>query len=201
MPANDTDSAGWYDRNTQNYVERTESVDLSHLYEKFLALIPDHGRILDAGCGSGRDSLAFQTLGYDVVPMDASLAMVDHATRLTGRTALHLRHQDVAFDQEFDGIWSMASLLHVPHHELAMVIGRYRDALVPDGMLFASFKHGVGERLHDERLFAHQNDRTFRHMLVSVSGLHLVETWVEPDRRPGRQNEEWFSTLCRRTGG
>jgi SAM-dependent methyltransferase len=198
MPGNSVSSVSWYDRNTQDYIERTQSVDLSHLHEKFLALIPDHGRILDAGCGSGRDSLIFRDLGYDVVPVDASRSMVNHVSELLGTEALHLRHQEVAFVEEFDGVWSMASLLHVPHSELPDVLERYRRALVPGGVLFASFKHGEGEHYRDERLFANQNDASFREIIAKIPGLNLIETWVEQDRRPGRESDQWFSVLCRR---
>lgn len=199
MPEDKVNSAGWYDRNTSKYIERTRSVDLSHLYTKFLAHMPVGGRILDAGCGSGRDSLAFHEMGYEVVPMDASLAMVKHVSNLLDTEARHLRHQDVAYVEEFDGIWSMASLLHVPHNELAHVLKRYRRALVPSGVLFATFKHGTGEERRSDRLFANQDDASFGDVITRVPGLELINSWVEQDRRPGRQDEQWFSALCQRT--
>jgi 2-polyprenyl-3-methyl-5-hydroxy-6-metoxy-1,4-benzoquinol methylase len=199
MRVNDVDSAAWYDRNTHRYIDNTQAVDLSNIYERFLRYIPAGGRILDAGCGSGRDSLAFHRLGYDVVAMDASIEMVKHVSRLLGIEAIHRRHQDVDFVDAFDGVWSMASLLHVPHAELPAVLGKYRTALVPGGALFASFKHGTGERVSDERLFANQDDATFRRVLNQVPGLILLETSVDADRRPGRENDEWFSVICRRS--
>ncbi len=192
-------SADWYDRHTQEYIARTQTVDLSPLYAKFLAHVPPGGRILDAGCGSGRDSLAFRELGYAVVSMDASLAMVEHVIEMLGQEALHLRHQDVIFVEAFDGIWSMASLLHVPHAELPDVLQRYQRALVPGGVLFASFKLGEGEDVRSERLFANQNETSFRAVVARVAGLGLLETWMEVDRRPGRQDEQWFNVLCQRS--
>jgi hypothetical protein len=53
----DVDSAAWYDRNTAIYNKATQTVDLSHLYAGFLAKIPEGGRILDAGRGSGQHRL------------------------------------------------------------------------------------------------------------------------------------------------
>jgi 2-polyprenyl-3-methyl-5-hydroxy-6-metoxy-1,4-benzoquinol methylase len=195
------DSAAWYDRHTESFIARTASVDLSHLHQRFLRYLPAGSRILDAGCGSGRDSLVFQQLGYDVVAMDASIAMVEHVRRTLPVTALHLRHQDVAFHEEFDGVWSCAALLHVPHAELPGVLRRYRQALVPNGILFASFKHGDGEHYRDERLFANQNDASFRVVLASVPGLVLLETAIDVGRQPGKEREEWFSVLCRKDAG
>lgn len=198
MTWSDIDSAVWYDRHTQSYIQRTESVDLAYLREWFLRHVAAGGRILDAGCGSGRDSVAFERLGYDVVPMDASIEMVKHVSQLLEKRALHRRHQEVDFVEEFDGVWSMASLLHVPHAELPGVLRKYRTALVPGGALFASFKHGEGEHYRDERLFANQNEESFRKVIAKVPGLSLMETGIDPDRRPGRQDEQWFSVLCRR---
>ena len=198
MPERNVNSAAWYDRNTQDYIDRTQSVDLSHLYATFLPHLQIGGRILDAGCGSGRDSLAFHGMGYEVVPMDASLAMVEHVRQHTGLEAIHLCHEDVAFVEEFDGVWSMASLLHVPHDELPAILRRYQQALIPGGVFFATFKHGEGEDERNERLFANQNDTSFRDVIAKVPALDLLETWVEQDLRPGHEHEQWFSVLCRR---
>jgi hypothetical protein len=54
-----TATVAYYNRNAARYVAETVEVELSVLRERFLAQIPTGGFILDAGCGSGRDSLAF----------------------------------------------------------------------------------------------------------------------------------------------
>lgn len=195
------DSAAWYDRNTASFIARTDAIDLSDLHQRFLRYLPVGSRILDAGCGSGRDSRVFQQLGYDVVAMDASGEMVAHVRRTLDIPAFQLRHQDVAFREEFDGVWSCASLLHVPHAELPGVLRRYRQALVPNGVLFASFKHGEGEHVRDERLFANQNDASFRAVLASVPGLVLLESRIDPSHQPGKGREEWFNVICRKEVG
>jgi len=82
------------------------------------------GRILDAGCGSGRDSLAFMRKGYQVVSIDASGEMVAAASRLTGQSAVLMRFDEVAFDGEFDADWACASLLHVARRDLQSAEGR-----------------------------------------------------------------------------
>ena len=192
------DSAAWYDQHTDHYIAHTEHVDMSDIHARFLAHVPSGGRILDAGCGSGRDSRAMLASGFDVTPMDASIEMVRHASAALGRPALHLRHEDVAFDAAFEGIWSNASLLHVPQADLPAVLGNYRDALVPGGVIFASFKHGSGEFHRDERIFSNQTEDSFRQLIEEVPGLDVLEMWISNDRRPGREHEEWLNALCRR---
>jgi len=201
VPVPSVNSASWYDRNGSDYINRTQDVGLQHLYQRFLAYLPDGGRILDAGCGSGRDSLAFQSMGYRVTAMDASVEMVRHASDLLGQQALLLRHQEVDFHEAFDGVWSMASLLHVPQAELPDVLERYRDALVPGGVLFASFKHGDGEEIVGERLFAHQHRASFARLIGSIAGMTLLDTSIDLDTRPGRNDEEWFTAVCRKASG
>src|SRR6516225_6409750 len=96
LPFDDTSSAvAYYDAHAAEFCQRTISLDMSELYAPFLREIPAGGRILDAGCGSGRDSLAFLKAGYDVVSIDASLEMVKATNKLTGREALLLAFNEI----------------------------------------------------------------------------------------------------------
>jgi hypothetical protein len=53
----------YYDRNAERFFRETANVDMSAAYSPFLAHIPPSGKILDAGCGSGRDSRHFVQQG------------------------------------------------------------------------------------------------------------------------------------------
>lgn len=66
-------SISYYDKNAQDFYERTINADVQDLYQKFLKYVPKQGRILDAGCGVGRDSKFFLSKGYEVVAFDGSL--------------------------------------------------------------------------------------------------------------------------------
>ncbi len=70
---------------------------------------------------------------------------------------------------------------------------------MPGGLLYASFMLGEGEDVRSERLFANQNAVSFRAIVATVTGLDLLESWVETDRRPGRQDAQWFCVLCQRS--
>jgi 2-polyprenyl-3-methyl-5-hydroxy-6-metoxy-1,4-benzoquinol methylase len=61
----------YYDDHADQFVRGTLAVDMAELYKPFLEHVPAGGRILDAGCGSGRDTRAFLAQGYEVVAMDA----------------------------------------------------------------------------------------------------------------------------------
>lgn len=49
----------YYDVHAKEYAELTVNADMSHAYEKFLRYLTLGAKLLDAGCGSGRDSLFF----------------------------------------------------------------------------------------------------------------------------------------------
>jgi SAM-dependent methyltransferase len=197
MTTDTHDSAAWYDQHVAEYASRTDAVDLSNEYDRFLAYLRPHAHILDAGCGPGRDSAAFLARGYRITALDASIEMVALASQRLEQHVHHLRHQEVTFDRAFDGVWANATLLHVPLAELHLVLRNYRRALVPGGVLFASFKHGSGEEERDGRFFIDQTGESFRDIVATIPGLALAETWISHDRRPGREREAWLNTLSR----
>ena len=68
-------SIEYYNNNSTSFYSSTATIDMSAIYDRFLPWIPPAGKILDAGCGSGRDSKAFIEKGYHVTPIDGSVNM------------------------------------------------------------------------------------------------------------------------------
>ncbi len=189
----------WYDENAQAFAKRTQTLDMSHLQNRFLAYLPQGGSILDAGCGAGRDSKAFIEKGFDVTAIDASANMAGVAQAYIGRPVQVMRFQEVAWHGTFDGIWACASLLHVPNHELPSVFERLARALKPGGILYASFKLGNGER-QDARTGRHFTDMTevgVVELARQVSVLELLTVWTTEDVRP-EERLVWVDMLLKR---
>lgn len=109
----------YYEANASCFFAETSDVDVSALYGPFLSRLPTRARILDAGCGSRRDSLHFLQKGYDVTSFDASEAMACLDARHLGRPVLRLAFDQAGFEGHFDGVWACASLLHVPRQAMA----------------------------------------------------------------------------------
>jgi len=172
---------------------------MTSLYRRFLPLLPDQANILDAGCGSGRDARAFADLGHRVTAFDVSPALVALAGTHLGQPVQCLRFQDITWQEQFDGIWACASLLHVPAAELPGVMQRLCKALKPRGVLYASFKYGSGEREHQGRRFTDLDEPGLAELLRQIPELEEVEIWTTGDLRPGREAERWLNTLVRRT--
>ena len=136
----------FYDQRAASYAAASHDMDLRPLYARFLPHVRPGGLILDAGCGSGRDALAFRQAGFRVEAFDASPQMARQAALLLGQEVPVLCFEDVAWQERFDGIWACASLLHVAPADLPDVLRRLQRALRPGGVMFFNFKYGQGQR-------------------------------------------------------
>ena len=144
------DTVGWYERSAAAYAAETLGRNPGFLREAFAARLPPGGSILDAGSGSGRDTLAFIEAGFDVDAFDASEGLAVFSSRLTGRPTQVARFESyVGPHDRYDGVWAFASLLHVREADIPPVVGRLAACLKRGGWLFANFKIGKGERLDE----------------------------------------------------
>ena len=185
----------YYNRNASAYYDQTVNLEISNRYNQFLKFIPPNGEILDAGCGSGRDSLFFKQQGYSVVSFDVSKDLVDLASRLIGQKVLHMSFGDLNFENEFHGIWANASLLHVPQEEMDDVLEKLSRSLKKNGVLYASFKYGDKERTDGDRFFNDFNEDKLRLLMNRHKNLKTENIWITEDVRAERKNEFWMNVL------
>ena len=188
----------YYQSNAETFFENTVNVDVSDLYRPFLENMPSTGKILDAGCGSGRDTKFFLEKGYSVVAFDNSPNMVRHAAELTGQEVLLLSFEEIEFKEMFDGIWACASVLHVPENNISTVLSKFTAALKDDGILYTSFKYGEKEQIRNGRFFADYTEERFNQLLAAIPQLELIQYWKTSDLRPGRSDEKWLNILLKR---
>ena len=185
----------YYNRNADSFLEGSINADMSVVRARFLSYVPAGGRILDAGCGSGRDSKVFMEAGYDVVSFDASEEMCKRASEYIGREVKNMRFEEMSFANEFDGIWACASLLHVSFEELPEIVKKLHEALRTNGALYASFKYGEGTKIRGERIFSYFTEESVI-PLFENAGFKIVSNEVGTDSRPGREDEKWVNVIC-----
>jgi len=191
----DQASIDYYDENSRAFVVDTAQVNMGQLYESFLSCIPEGGRILDLGCGSGRDTKYFMDQSYEVVAIDASEKMVEATKRLANANVLQLRFDQINFENEFDGIWACASLLHVPETALKNILELCLQALRPTGVIYASFKYGNAQRFERGRLFTDFNEEKLSGLVATLRSNLKLSHWVTQDTRPDRNNEKWINAI------
>ncbi|HLJ32404.1 MAG TPA: class I SAM-dependent methyltransferase [Ktedonobacteraceae bacterium] len=135
--------------------------------EQFLALLQQEGKsnLLEIGAGTGTDSLFFQENGLDVISTDLSPDMVN-LCREKGLNAYVMDFLSLDFPVgSFDAIYALNCLLHVPTHDLPVVLQKLCTLLRPDGLFFLCTYGGIEQEgvyendWHDPpRFFAHHTD-------------------------------------------
>jgi len=78
-------------------------------YDQFEAYLKSGDKILDIGCGSGRDSRYFLSRGYDVVPVDGSMELCLLAGNYIGMDVRNITYEELDYNNKFDAVWSCAS--------------------------------------------------------------------------------------------
>lgn len=192
------DTIDYYNQNAEKYVDETLGANMGELYEPFLFLLPSGGKILDAGCGSGRDSRYFINKGYEVVAFDGSSELVKLSSEILGQEVLHLTFDEIDFREEFDGIWACASLVHVQKKEIDGVIGKLNKGLKKGGTFYLSFKYGEKEEIRKGRFFSDYTETSFNTLIGNNPTLETLKTWVSRDVRPGRKNDKWLNVILRK---
>jgi len=189
----------YYERHALDFFERTVGVELHDLYQRYLALLPYRPRILDAGCGSGRDSRALRLLGAEVTSLERSPALAALAARYCG---LPVRIGDFNMIREegcYDGVWASASLLHVPEDRLPETLCRLTRALRAGGAFYLSFKQGLGERQDGLRHFSDQTEESLRALIAVVPYLEPLDIWRSESRARPDGLPHWINAFCRRS--
>ncbi|MGP7735435.1 class I SAM-dependent methyltransferase [Oceanimonas smirnovii] len=187
----------YYQQQADAFFAATVSVDMTSLYDRFLPHVAEGGHIVDAGCGSGRDSRHFAGLGYRVTAFDASPALVQKARDYTGLPVACHEFLSLSCQPPADAIWACASLLHVPENELAGVLAHLAAQLKTGGVLYCSFKYGRGEVERNGRRFTDMNEQGLAQLLEALP-LAITESWQTADLRPGREQETWLNALLKK---
>lgn len=115
-----------------------------HLNGFLERLIPG-GRVLELGCGSGRDAAHMEACGFVVEPTDGVPEMVAQAAARLGRPVRLMRFDELEAVKRYDGVVAAYSLLHVPRAGLSDVLRSIWRALKPGGWHVATYKTAGGE--------------------------------------------------------
>jgi len=187
-----------YDACAAVFAQRWFDFRLEEQVGRFAACLRAGARVLDVGCGVGRDVGHFRELGFDVCGVDCSGGMLAEARRRVGTLFVRadMRHLPFA-DGSFDGLWVCASLMHLPRADAPAVLEECRRAL-GHGYVFVALKGGQGERWvtgaegGGDYFLAYYHPAEVE-LLVERAGFGVVEGWENPPG-PG-QAESWINVI------
>ena len=189
----------YYNQNARSYTAATQTLDFRLIQDRFLFRMPRSARILDFGCGSGRDTRYFLNHGFQVDAVDGSSEMCRIAGEYTGIPVRQMLFQELDIVDTYDGIWACASILHLSRMELSDVFRRMAVALRKNGMIYASFKYGSFEGERNGRYFTDFTEKNFAEFVGRISELVIQEMWISGDVRSGRGEERWLNTILQKS--
>ena len=187
----------YYNKNSEEYFNSTLNVDMTNTYKAFLKLVPKGGKILDLGCGSGRDSMNFIKLGYEVTAVDGSKELAKRASVLLGKEVIVSTFEELELKEKFHGIWACASLLHIKREDLKTVLNNLYNNLDDNGVFYMSFKYGEKEYVDDKnRYFNCFTDESIISFINENTKYNILGLYITEDKL-GRVNEvKWVNLIC-----
>jgi len=201
----DLQTVDYYSKNASTVASRYESItnSLSVHFERAFAT---NARVLDIGCGSGRDMAYLHSLGRQAFGIDATPEFVEIAQKLhpelQGRIACgSLPEAKTPFGGAFDGVLCSAVLMHLPSEELPDAVAFIKRCMRVGGHLLYSVPSKrldvIGKSLRDAagRLFIPDTQGRL-HSLLAAAGFTLIDSWSNTDSL-GRDEVEWISALLR----
>lgn len=192
------ETLNYYESHAQGFSQGTQSLQFTEIQDLFLEKLSPNSFILDFGCGSGRDARYFLNRGYRVEAVDGSKEMCSIAQKLLGQPVKNVCFEEIEEHEKYDAIWACASILHVPKVELGGLFGKLNEALVSDGILYASFKYSEFEGMRNGRYFTDFTCDSFSEFLKQIPGWQIEESWISRDVRPGRDEEKWLNLILRK---
>ena len=192
------DSLQYYNQHAKEFSDSTRDVEFKEMQERFLSYLKPGARILDFGCGSGRDTKYFLDRGFEADAADGSEELVRIASEYTGIEVRLMYFQDLDEKEAYDGIWACSSILHLAYGELEDVFIKMARALTSHGILYTSFKYGTAEGELNCRYFTDITEEKMDKLLKDVNSFDILEMWVTSDVRPGRAEEKWLNMILRK---
>lgn len=187
-----------YEQNADDFRLGTLDHDVSQNCQALLGSIvgTEPFKILDLGCGPGRDLKYFKELGHTPVGVDGSASFCRMARESTGCTVLQQDFIELSLeDGFFDGIFANASLFHVPKSELAPVIAKLRTSLKDEGVLFSSNPRGDSEQLSTR--YANFMGLQEYQEIVESCGFALIHHYYRPEGVP-LEERPWLACVFRK---
>jgi 2-polyprenyl-3-methyl-5-hydroxy-6-metoxy-1,4-benzoquinol methylase len=201
----DSQTVNYYRENAAQIAKRYDEI-VSSLSQHFENAFSPHSKLLDIGCGSGRDLSILHTLGHDCYGIDPTPEFVTLAQQahpaLLGRIANGcLPALSPPFRGEFDGVLCSAVLMHIAVEDLESSANAIKNCLKIGGRLLYSVPTKrldvvAGDRDANGRLFIPNQSQRLLAIFESIGFVEL-KTWANADSF-GRDAVEWESVLLER---
>jgi SAM-dependent methyltransferase len=181
----------YYQEHHTVYHQKTFHIDPSSFLGPLSKHLKPGDRVLDVGCGSGRDLLWLKTRGFRVVGFERSKGLAALARKYVDCDIIEGDFERYDFSKcYFDAILLCGSLVHIPYGRLGAVFGSIVCGLRAGGKVLASLKEGSGSFIDTYgRTFYFWQDKDLRDIFSAldfkllefhrgVSKVNETDTWL-----------------------
>lgn len=194
----------YYEKNASDVSFLYEKANMEELHKKLLYNFSDKDFILEIGCGSGRDAAFLSKSNKIVVAIDKSKSMINEAKSLHPE----IKHRFFTHDFsvlnigiKFDGIYSIATLMHLSKVEILDAINNIANALCDDGIFIFSvslYRNDTNEFGLDKdgRFFQDYSEDEWINICIDA-GLKIVEVTKTGDGL-NRKKMQWMTVVCQK---
>ena len=188
-----------YDATAAEFATRWFDTRLTESMSRFANRLGPGARVLDVGCGPGRDTAWLAEQGFDAWGVDLSYGMLQEG--LARGVQAPLIQADMAHlpfrKGSFSGLWVCASLLHIPKAQAGDVL-RELARVVQPGHILVAVKRGEGQGWTESpdgtrRFFAYYTPAEIQ-LLIERSGFEVLSWWENEDHLAGRPS--WIHVLA-----
>jgi ubiquinone/menaquinone biosynthesis C-methylase UbiE len=186
-----------YDAMAAEYAHKTWNIRLERALDSFARYLIPPARVLDLGCGPGRDIELLRQRGACVIGMDLSEGMLREArTRVGGALVCSDMRTLPSASASFDGVWLCAALLHLPRSDTPRALGEARRILRATRPLYVGVQQGTGEHWDESRgarfFTYYQMDELAA--IVRAAGFVVQELWITADTT--RTQIKWINMVA-----
>ena len=152
-----TNTLNFYETDSRNLSFRYENANIREVQQLLLQTFEPNSKLLEIGCGSGRDASFMIKKDFDVIGIDGSKNMIDEAKEIHPELSNKLFHKtlpnDLEFSQTFNGIYSIATLMHLSENDLKNTLSKIYNLLNQNGKFLMSvslFRDDIDENGLDD---------------------------------------------------
>ena len=179
MTGGDAETLAFYTREAKSYADYASQEKRSPLLIRFTELLPQGGRVLDFGCGSGWAAGRFAQMGFAASGFDGSAGLAEEARQRYGIEVEVGHFEDFSATAVYDGIWASFCLLHDSREAMPGHLSRLAAALQPGGVIYIGLKEGEGQsRDRLGRLYTYFSKGEM-HGLLKAAGFDQIESEIE----------------------
>lgn len=194
-----------YDSTAFEYAKNVSTFHNKEVADIFLKFLSLKAKILDLGCGPGRDAKIFSDIGLQVTGIDFSPQMIEIAKK----TAPHAQFYTMNIEsielplESFDGVYASASLLHIPKKNLPNVLEKIRSLLKKEGIFYLSIKKGKGELIEEDVRYNHvkkfwsffEEDEIQNYL--EQAGFEIIELFIT-EKKNSYQTHAFIHVFCKK---